>query len=448
MRAILSFIVVSLLFTGCATTQPYTVDDGRQVNETLLADIRSYGAGERVLRPAIARSSALKDRHCDMQWELPFSVASSYDASTDDRVAWVRALGVDERVTVVGTAPGSPVQLRDRIRTVAGNSSENPEKILLDLATRRDLGQPFDITLYSGKTATVKPFQVCRGYTRLAPPASPTTQDYHWLLSVHPLQVAEVSMSDDEALWMVLWTQGLSEEGGARMKTYDFGSKIAGTLYNLFTIASGIKGATVAASTAIRAAQTAAATATSNLVKQQLIEQATAMAAARARGEINNTLQKLRQQNMMNIMQMASGNRSSLSGIAWVAASSFEKADAWAYAGLEKLRAHPLAGFSLHQKLTEQGLAANSMVLDAERMKALNQIAEARGRGDEVIAVLRGLAPDELQAGLADMPFASAPTAFSYESPADPGPGPGATPFSRGLIDGMLSMPLASTLSN
>ena len=66
----------------------------------------------------------------------------------------------------------------------------------------------------AGKTATLKPFQVCRGYTRLAPPVTPGYQDFHWLMSVHPLDIFRPQITPDEALWMVLWTQGLSEEGG------------------------------------------------------------------------------------------------------------------------------------------------------------------------------------------------------------------------------------------
>ena len=51
----------------------YTVDDGRKVNETLLANLRLMGHGERALRPAIVRSAALKDPGCSRQWELPRS---------------------------------------------------------------------------------------------------------------------------------------------------------------------------------------------------------------------------------------------------------------------------------------------------------------------------------------------------------------------------------------
>ena len=113
MRWILPLIAISLL-AACAAPQ-YTVDDGRAVDEELLGHIRSYGAGEKVLRPAIARSAELNDPDCDTQWELPFSVATSYDLSADDRVAWVRGLGVDERLTVVAAAPDSPLQVRDKI---------------------------------------------------------------------------------------------------------------------------------------------------------------------------------------------------------------------------------------------------------------------------------------------------------------------------------------------
>ncbi len=113
----------------------------------------------------------------------------------------------------------------------------------------------------------VTPFKVCRDYTRLAPVSSPRAQDCHWLRSVNPLEVASVDLTGDEALWAMLWTQGVSKEGGARTKSYHYGSKIAGTLYNLFTLTSGLEGAAVA----------------SDILKQQLIEQAT---AARMHSEI------------------------------------------------------------------------------------------------------------------------------------------------------------------
>ncbi len=440
MRSLFALLAVSLL-AACAGPS-YTVDDGRKVNEELLGHIRSFGAGEKALRPAIVRAGSLKDADCDTQWELPFSVASSYDWSEVDRVAWVRGLGVDERLTVVGAAPDSPVKLRDKIEEIVGYKRENTEKMLLELADRRDAGRPFSVKLAGGKVVSVVPFKLCRGYTRLAPPNSPVIQDYHWLMTVHPLEVARVDMSEDEALWTVLWAQGVSEEGGARMKTYHYGSKIVGTVYNLFTIASGIKGAALAADAAIKAAQSAAAGAATAVLKQQLIDQATAAATAKIRDGITEAAQKITQQQAINAMQMAAANRGSLSGVAWVASTVFEKADAWAYARVEKLNANPLAAFSLHQKLIEKGLAANSLVLDPERMSALNKIAETRGRGDDVVAILQGLKPEDLQVAILDMPVASAPKAFSYEDQSDLATE--SQPFAHGLIDGMLGMPLES----
>jgi hypothetical protein len=440
MRWLLTLITVGML-AACAAPK-YTVDDGRAVNEELLGHIRTYGAGEQVLRPAIARSQELKDPDCDTQWELPFSVATSLNWSADDRVAWVRALGVDERLTVVGTAAGSPLQLRDKIQEIDGFSSENTERMLLKLVELRDGGTPFGLRLVDGQQLPVTPFKVCRGYARLAPPNSPQSQDYHWLLSVHPLQISQVSMTEDEALWAVLWTQGVSEEGGARMKTFHYGTKIAGTLYNIFTIASGIKGAALAADAAVKAAQTAAAKVASDLLKQQLIDQAAAAAASKMRSELAGVAQKFTQQQALSAMQQAAANRGSLSGVAWVAASIFEKADAWAYTRLEKLQVSPLAAFSLHQKLIEQGLTANSMVLDPDRMKSLNSLAERRGQGDAVVALLQGIRPEDLEPVIADMPLASAPGMFSYDDMSDPGAS--SQPFARGLVEGMLSMPLAS----
>jgi len=441
MRRIFSLITL-LLLTACAAPK-FTVDDGRQVDDVLLGHIQSYGRGEQALRPAIARTAALKDPACDTQFELPFSVASSDDWRENDRVAWVRGLGVDERLTVVATAPGSGLQLRDRVVEIAGYHSSSAEKMLLRLADLRDRGEPFDIKLSSARQVRVQPFKVCRGYTRLAPPNSPVTQDYHWLLSVHPLEVPLVNLEEDEALWMVLWTQGVSEEGGARMKTYHYGSKIAGSLYTLFTVASGLKGAAMAADAALAAAQKTAAAVATDVLKKQLMDQASAFAADRMRGEVLGAARKLSQQQVVGAMQAAAVNRGALSGVAWVASTAFEKADAWAYQRLEQLQANPLAGFSLHQKLIERGLVRNSMVFDPDRMTALNQLAQAQGRGDDVVAILQGIRPDALNFPVAEMPLASAPTGFSYDDAQDLASAN--QPFANGLVDGLLNMPVASS---
>lgn len=436
MRLIFTLMIIGML-TACAGTK-YTVDDGRKVNEELLGNINKYGSGERILRPAIVRSAELKDPNCDTQWELPFSVATSYDEDEDDRVAWVRALGVDERLTVVGTSSGSPLQLRDKIQEIALYSNEKAERMLLHMAKLRDEGRPFDIKLSTGKAVRVTPFKVCRGYARLAPPDSPEAQDYHWLLSVHPLEVVSINLTEDEALWVVLWGQGVSEEGGARMKTFYYGKQVVSTLYNLFTIASGLKGAALAADAAMKSAKSVASSVAADIVKKQLIDQARSAGLSKLR----DSVRKLTQQQVMNAMQQAAINRASLTGVAWMASTVFDEADAWAYARLEKLNANPMAIFTLHQKLIESGLTANSMMLDEERLKALNRIAEARGRGDDVVAILQGIKPEELQFELTDMPLASAPTAFSYEDINYAGAGD--QTFKNGLIDGMMHMPVAS----
>lgn len=435
---IMAFIA---LLAGCAGPK-YTVDDGRKVNEELLASIRTFGAGERALRPAISRSSALQDKDCDTQWELPFSVATAYDLPKDDRVAWVRGLGVDERLTVVGAAANSPLAVRDKIKTIDGTELEDSEKMLEALAAERDRGRPFTIELSTGKKVKVTPFKVCRGYTRLAPPNLPKTQDYHWLMSMHPLEVTRVELTEDEALWAVLWTQGVSEEGGVRMKAYHYGTKVAGTLYNLFTIASGLKGAALAADAAIKTAQTAAANAASEIVKKQLLDQATSYATSRIRDEVTGAVRTLTQAQVVGAMQQAAANRGSLSGVAWIAATVFDKADTWAYTRMEKLDANPLAGFSLHQKLIENSATSNSLVFDQERLTSLNKVATAKGRGDEVTAILGGFKASDLVLALGDMPLASKPKGFSYEEDMEI---PNSTqPYARGLIDSMLTMPVES----
>jgi len=135
--------------------------------------------------------------------------------------------------------------------------------MLAELASLRDDGKAFPVRTAAGKTLTLKPFQVCRGYTRLAPPVTPGYQDFHWLMSVHPLDIFRPQITPDEALWMVLWTQGLSEEGGARMKTYHYGKEIVTTLFEIASLATGLNAAAEAAKVAVnQAAQAAAAAAT------------------------------------------------------------------------------------------------------------------------------------------------------------------------------------------
>ena len=439
MRSLL-LMLAALLLTGCASGPKYTIDDGRKVNETLLAGMRAYGAGERLMRPAIARSAALQDKECDKQWELPFAVATSAGWDENDRVAWARALQVDERLTVIAVTQDSPLTVGTRLNHIAGRASDDGEKLLEWLAEARDEGKPFNVGTAAGKAVQIKPFEVCRGYARFAPPNTPQMQDYHWLLSLHPLEVIDAEPTPDEALWAVLWTQGLSEEGGARMKTYHYAIKIAGTLYNLATLASGVKAAALAADAAISAAKSAAANVASDFLKQQLIEQGRALAAQRIRDGLVDAAQNLTRQQVLNVMQAAAANRGSLSGISRIAATAFERADAWAFSRMAALGAPPLAGFTLHQKLVERSLAANALLFDADRLAALNKVAAARGFEREITAILGGFRPDALLAEIGAMPLASAQASFSFESADDPGAGR----FSRGLIDAMLEMPAES----
>lgn len=438
MRNLLS-LLICLLLAACAAPK-YTVDDGRPVNETLLGNIRAFGAGEQAVRPAIVRSAALKDPDCDKQWELPFALATSNGWSENDRVAWVRALNVDERLTVVAVAPGSPLQLGDKVVVLAGLKTEDTEQMLNGLADIRDRGRPFSVVLATGKQHVITPFEVCRGYTRFAPPSTPEVQDYHWLLSMHSLEVPKVQLTEDEALWAVLWTQGLSEEGGARMKTFHYGSKIVGTLYNLVTLASGLKGAAMAAEAAVSAAKSAAQNVVTEVLKQQLIEQGKSLAAQKLREGLTDAAEKLTRQQVVNAMQAAAANRGSLSGVARVGATVFDRADSWAFERTAKLGGNPLAGFRLHQKLIENSFTSNAFAFDAERLDALGKLADAKGLGYEVQAILNGFKPEELMFEIGAMPLASAPAAFSFSGPEDMNQGR----FARGLIDAMLDMPMAS----
>ncbi|WP_088280476.1 hypothetical protein [Ideonella sp. A 288] len=448
----LLLVVAAALLAGCAGAPKFTTDDGRRVNEQLLEQVRRYGRGERALRPAIARTAALADPDCDKQWELPFSVATAESWDEDDRVAWVRALGVDERLTVVASAPGSPLDVGERIVAIEGDRGQgSAEQMSLRLVDLRDQGRPFELTALSGRKARVQPFEVCRGYTRLAPPSTPQMQDYHWLLTMHPLALVQADLSEDEALWMVLWTQGLSEEGGARMKTYHYTTKIVGTLYSLATLASGFKGAAMAADAAIKAAQTTATRVATDFLKQQLVDRARDLARQTLATQLVGQVKAFAVRQLgddpsggvqvLEFMQTAADFRRSFSGLSRVAATVFDRADAWAFERAAKLHANPLAGFSLHQKLLEQGVGGNAFAFDVERLGALSKVAEARGMGDDVVAILKGVKPSAVEFALTGMPLATATRPFRYEDALESTAG---NPFAFGLVDAMMSMPVES----
>ena len=446
--------LASLLLGACGTVR-YTLDDGRKVNETLLANLRALGHGERALRPAIARSAALGDPDCSRQWELPISVATSYEWEEDDRVAWVRALQVDERLTVVAATLDSGFAPGDKIVEIDGYKRRDSNKMLAELASLRDDGKAFPVRTAAGKTLTLKPFQVCRGYTRLAPPVTPGYQDFHWLMSVHPLDIFRPQITPDEALWMVLWTQGLSEEGGARMKTYHYGKEIVTTLFEIASLATGLNAAAEAAKVAVnQAAQAAAAAATKAAgeaaAKAALEEAARKLAEQAAQDYVRKVGEEVAKSvgrqagNVLRDTFMARVGMS-VSSLSWVATTAFDDADRWAWDRIGKLGGDPLAGATLHQKLLDQGLIANAFVLDEERLVRYSTLARQTQREDMLAAVLKGASLEAFALRLTDLPSASdegAGLAMISESDQASAAVPPPSAAGGGLIDAMLRMPL------
>lgn len=441
---------------SCSSVK-YTMDDGRKVNETLLADLRLLGHGERALRPAIVRSAALQDKECSRQWELPFSVATSHGWSEDDRVAWVRALQVDERLTVIGAAPDAGLQPGDKLVDIKGYHKNDSGKMLRELAERRDEGEPFPVRTATGRTVLVRPFQVCRGYTRLAPPLTPAYQDFHWLMSIHPLNLFVPEISADEALWMVLWTQGLSEEGGARMKTFHYSKEVVSTLFEVATLAVGLNAAAeaakVAANQAAQAAQAAAAAAARSAgesaakaalqdAARSLAEQASRDYLQRVGEEVGKTV-AVQAGNALGASFMSRVGLS-VSSLSWVATTVFDDADRWAYDRIGRLGGDPLAGATLHQKLLDRGLVANAFVFDESRLRAFADLARQTQREDMLAAVLRGASLEAFALKLTDLPSALDDAAeLSLVAESDAGVMT-AAPGAGGLIDVLLRMPLES----
>jgi hypothetical protein len=351
--SITAFIVAVFLatLTGCATK--LTVDDGRELDAQLLSDMHAYGAAARALRPAIVRSAALHDNECAHQYELPFEALTSYGVGElDTRMAWARVLGVHENLTVIAADPSSGLRLGDVLDRVDGYRSRNTQKMLDKLLAARDRGAPIALTLASGRELTVEPVTVCRGHVLVAPPTAPALQSYHWIASMHPLEVFHRPLTPDEAAWIVLWTQGLSEQGGVRMKTYAF---MMGGLKWLTVFALSAGTSSAVAST--RGAAAAAGTSSAGQV-----------AAVHLAGQA------------ASLMAQSAANRASLSGISGVAAGVFEQADKWAFDNMRKLGMNPRAGLTLHHKLVARGAAENAFLFDEKRLVQMQHLA--RGTND------------------------------------------------------------------
>lgn len=342
--AIAAFMLVAL--GGCATR--LTVDDGRQLDPQLLSQIKTYAVATNAIRPAIVRSAAVNDTGCDTQYELPFDVMTSYGVDDSDaKVALVRVLGVNEKLRVIAADPVSGMRAGDTITQVNGYDGRNSLRMIDMLTDARDGGHPIELKLASGRNVIVYPFRVCRGHVVIASPFDPTVQLYHWMQSVHPLEIFHQELTEDEAEWIVLWTQGLSERGGARMKGYAF---MVGSIKWIATL--GLGAATSGATASMRGA--AAAASGGQVAAVQLAGQAASM------------------------MTRAAANRASLTGVSHVAGHVFDRADEWAYRNIQKLGMNPRAGLTLHQKMLAQGAAANAFLYDDERLDEMLGLLDSK----------------------------------------------------------------------
>lgn len=429
---------------ACGTAK-YTVDDGRAVDETLLNNIRLLGHGERLLRPAIQRAAALKDPDCSKQWDLPFSVASSYDLEPDARVAWVRALQVDERISVISALPESGLAVGDKLIALDGYQKNDSKKMIERLADLRDAGDPFPVVTARGKQVMVKPFQVCRGYVRLASPTQANLQEYHWLTSIHPLEIFNPQLSPDEALWIVLWTQGLSEEGGARMKTFHYSKSFVLTLLDIASLATGLNAAATAAKAAAAQAMTsassAAAKAASEEVSRQILEAAARNVAETAAKEyakqLGEEIGKVTGKQVGSALTLSLADRAgfSLSMLSRVAATTFDYADAWAFQRMLKLGANPIAGATLHRKLVERGNVMNAFALDEERLGTLAIEARKTRHEEMLLAAIRGASLEDYSLQLVDMPESTLAGTAMETASIQPGED---KPLNTGLSDTLL----------
>jgi hypothetical protein len=346
---------------GCATNK-LTVDDGRPLNSQLVSSMQDFGEAAVAVRPAIVRSAAMADSGCDNQYELPFDAMTTDGiGDADTKVAWARALGVDENLTIIAADEASGLRAGDIVAEVDGYKSRNKVAMAEHLVDARDRGEPFELTLGSGERLTVSPIRICRGHVMVAPPLDPALQRYHWTESIHPLELFHRRLTADEAEWIVLWTQGLSERGGARMKTYAY---TVGAVKWLSVLGLGFATSSAAASSRAAAAS-AGTSATGQVAATQLAGQAA------------------------SLMAQSAADKASLSGVSHVAVGVFDRADKWAFENMRRLGMNPRAGLSLHEKLVAQGAAANAFLLDEKRLARMRAMIAALPRESRTAAAVR-----------------------------------------------------------
>ena len=391
-------VAAAVFLSGCAGPV-YTTDDGSPVDEKLLANIRLYGKGEQTIRPSIVKTAQLKDEDCSTQWELPFVVATSYDLPKQEKIAWVRGLQVDERLTIIAAAEESGLKPGDKIAELDGND-DDADDLYEELMELREDGDEFKIVLSDGRKFQITPVEVCRGRVEITKPYTPNAQDYHWLKSTHPMSLFGHDLTPDEAMWVVLWTQGLSEEAGMRMKTYHYGMKFVKTTITVASIVSGVgaaanaasaAAANIAASEAGKAAAQAAGKEVASYVAEQVADSVRKAMVEAALKEVAKEAAKAAAQEMAAAAVVNAGLfKSSLSGISWVAGTGFYMADKWALDRMQAMGANPIAAYTLHFKLAAKGQADNAFVFDEERLANMITYAEDHGFGVNALLALEG----------------------------------------------------------
>jgi len=416
--------IAALLLAGCGSPV-YTVDDGSKVDERLYKTVSAYGAGEQVIRPAIVRSATLKDPDCSKQWELPFAVATSYDLDKEKRIAWVRAWQVDERLSVIAATKESGLAVGDKIDRLDGYHRDNTVKMMERLIELREDGDPFPVTLSTGKVVQITPVEVCRGHVQITSPESPDAQDYHWRYSTHPVSVFEQPLTADEGLWLVLWTQGLSEVGGPLGKTYYYGGRLLKAIYTTASIVSGVGAVANAAQTAAAqiAAQQASRAAINEATQQAaraLANQAVDAAKEKALVVLREALKSQAQAMAMDSIKASAIFRSSLSGVSWVMGTQWDRADEWALQRMRQLGADPMAAYSLHFKLASHANALNGLVFDEERLKGVQAFADKDGFGEKAKNVLAGNDPNATEVNVSAVTVASVESKTLEDVPPAP----------------------------
>ena len=373
--------------------------------------VKTWFSGEQAILPAKKLSSKVVDDSCSKQWNLTVRVAASNipRRSDDKKSVWNKDFGVGEDyLTVIAALPETGLVPGDRIIKPEWDAAAAAGFRRLNMSwvfDKDNKEEPFEVVTETGKRATIKPFQTCKGTALVEPLDNPLNSSQYgseWV--IQPVETFAVDLTPEESEWMVLWSEGFSAEATDRLRLFKLG-KFAVGLAMSNTVSSAASGNLNSASGAVKnVAQDAAkeaASAASKAAAQEIARQA----MAQAKGMIQDAVTKVVATRVAGIVAKKAVGYAYDPVWNAVAETAFDDADAWAFKKMKALGMDPKAALTLSAKLSEAGVKTH-FVMDENRLAAFGKLLN----GEEASSVVARVVPDDV------VKTVSAPNSIEFTS--------------------------------